>query len=233
MEPSEKMWTWIKGTHKAGRFEVKATFTCWGSKSSFTSTTNFCCHRRSCQCPVNWDIRVDEGSERSHPFPRARLVSEFGKELAEISLQIPSPPPPLHEVTPKVLRAAGKRTVGLLEWNLQLKSWPFLAGGNAAQTSVRMGIHSLHPELQTLFVWLAPAAPAELSPCTRCQQWHRAGFAAAPCTRGKCGIRNSWWDEKGRAVPQPVRGHILGGQGREGTLISAGRDPPCGPTSAR
>lgn len=116
---------------------------------------------------------MDEGSESSHPFHGARLVSQFGKGLAGICLQIPPPPPPppsLQEVTPKLLRAVGKGTVGLPERNLQLKSWPFLAGGNAAQTSVRMGIHSLRPELQTLFVWLAPVAPAELSPCTRCQR---------------------------------------------------------------
>lgn len=98
------------------------------------------------------------------PFPGARLVSQFGKGLAGICLQIPSPPPPLHEVTPKLLQAVGKGTVGLAERNLQLKSWPFLAGGNAAQTSVRMGIHSLHPEPPTPLCLAGASSPCRAGP---------------------------------------------------------------------
>lgn len=68
---------------------------------SFASTASFCWCRKRFQCPENWDILVDERSACSHPFPGARLVSQFGKGLAGICLQIP-PPPPLHEVTPKL-----------------------------------------------------------------------------------------------------------------------------------
>lgn len=86
-----------------------------------------------------------------------------------------------------------------------------------------MGIHSLRPELQTLFVWLAPGA-LQSSALARDVS---GDTEQAALPRGRTGWQELLVEgERQSCAPAPVHGHILAGRGREGTFFSAGRDLP-------